>query len=474
MVQRNRRIDGSRISPAPLPVATISPTSSPTRVLQRHDAELAGLEASRRSSSARAGRVARCAPSSTLSATPSPSGPGRAEQPSAPPFAVQPSSSRISSVSAARAADQLRMGPHRRRHACAAVELLEPREHRAPSAQRHRERRDAAAVDRGRQRVRRQRPPSAISCQARALHRVRRQPVAAARPALRAADREHPGVLARAVVLDRRGRLERPALELVLGRRAPSRAGSARRRAARAGRGATPTRSRPPRRSGRRGPARAAAPGTASRRSGGTRPGRVARLRHDRAVSAPRPRARGDAPPRRRRGGRSRRSRPSRESTRAGALTMGGNGRMVGNCGPFCGTRLRGGRHARASPRRRSSCARRRGTGRIVGLLRERAASTRSSPGARDAEGHGRPPREGARASRPRASRAHAACARRHREVLRPRRAALPDQERGRARRRARVRRRRDVNSATPRRTRRHVGGRDARPRRASASTRRR
>ena len=50
------------------------------------------------------------------------------------------------------------------------------------------------------------------------LDRVRPEAVAAARPALRPAEREHPGVLARAVVLDR-GRF-RPALELVLlGRR---------------------------------------------------------------------------------------------------------------------------------------------------------------------------------------------------------------------------------------------------------------
>ena len=46
------------------------------------------------------------------------------------------------------------------------------------------------------------------------LDRVRGEPVAAARPAVRAAEREHPGMLARAVVLERR-RLG-AALELVL------------------------------------------------------------------------------------------------------------------------------------------------------------------------------------------------------------------------------------------------------------------
>ena len=71
------------------------------RVLDRHRPRgRPSSTPSRSRNAASARRIGRCAPSSTLSATPSPS---RAAQrsPSAPPFATQPSPSRMSSVSAA-------------------------------------------------------------------------------------------------------------------------------------------------------------------------------------------------------------------------------------------------------------------------------------------------------------------------------------------------------------------------------------
>ena len=75
---------------------------------------------------------------------------------------------------------------------------------------------DAAAVDRGRDLVGRDVGGSRDLGVAGVLDRMRREPVAAAGPAVHPAEREHPGVLARAVVLKRR-RLG-AALELVLGR----------------------------------------------------------------------------------------------------------------------------------------------------------------------------------------------------------------------------------------------------------------
>ena len=64
--------------------------------------------------------------------------------------------------------------------------------------------------------------------------------------------------------------------------------------------------------------------------------------------------------------------------------------------------------------------------GRIIALLRERAASASELAGLLEhAEGHRRTPPQGARACRSRARRAHPAGTRRDGEVLRPRRAAL-------------------------------------------------
>ena len=109
------------------------------------------------------------------------------------------------------------MRAHRGGHARAALALLESREHECHPLERQREGEHAAAVDGGRQVVGATSGRLGDLGQACVLDRVRREPIAAARPALGAAEREHPGVLARAVVLERR-RL-RPALELVLVRR---------------------------------------------------------------------------------------------------------------------------------------------------------------------------------------------------------------------------------------------------------------
>ena len=101
-----------------------------------------------------------------------------------------------------------------------------------------------------------------------------------ARGRARASPRACPSSCARSASAPARTRARPP-------RPAPWRAGCGRRRAARARRGATPTRSRSPRSSGRHAPARAAAPGTASPRSGGRR-----RARHRPPARRPRRRAR--------------------------------------------------------------------------------------------------------------------------------------------------------------------------------------
>ena len=97
--------------------------------------------------------------------------------------------------------------------------LLEPREHRRHPLERQGEREDAAAVDGGRDRVLVDARRVGDVAQVRALHAVALEPVALLAPAVRAADGEHPGVLAGAVVLEPRGRVAlRAALEVVLAR----------------------------------------------------------------------------------------------------------------------------------------------------------------------------------------------------------------------------------------------------------------
>ena len=173
-------------------------------------------------------------PSSTLSATPTPPGPQAHSNPSAPPFAVQPSSSRIRRLSAA-IGPRISSGWAR----IAAATCAPPstcsrrREHQRHPLERQGEREHTAAVDRGRDLVRVRVRRGRNLAEAAVLDRMCSQPIAAARPALRPAEREHPGVLARAVVL-RRSRLAdrtraRPP------RPAPSRAGCGRRRAVRGG-----------------------------------------------------------------------------------------------------------------------------------------------------------------------------------------------------------------------------------------------
>ena len=156
-------------------------------------------------------------PSSTLSAIPRPSGPDGAEQ--AFGSALRRPALELAHqqrVGRHRAADQLRVRAHRGRHAGAAVDLLQPREHQRHPLERQREGDHAAAVDRRRDLLGRDVGRRGDLGEAGVLDRMRRQPVAAARPAVHPAEREHPGVLAGAVVLERR-RLG-AALELVLGR----------------------------------------------------------------------------------------------------------------------------------------------------------------------------------------------------------------------------------------------------------------
>ena len=96
------------------------------------------------------------------------------------------------------------MRAHRGGHPVAPVELLETSEHQRHPLEREREREHAAAVDRGRDLL-----PLGVGGgrdlgEARVLDGMGLEPVAAARPAMGTAEREHAGVLARAVVLERR------------------------------------------------------------------------------------------------------------------------------------------------------------------------------------------------------------------------------------------------------------------------------
>ena len=206
-----------------------------------------------------AGRARGPLPSSTLSASPSPSGPAAQSSPSAPP--LQPV--RQPRCPRACTADQrpgARASPRRTRAAFALA--LEARERRRHPLEREGERDDAAAVDRGRDAVRvqaaRPRPRRGIvcctGCSAAGSPRSRQ-------PCARQSG-EHAGVLAGAVVVEPRRRLpSAAALEVVLAvARAPWRAAPARRRAARGRRGARRRRSRGRARRGRR---RARASGSA-------------------------------------------------------------------------------------------------------------------------------------------------------------------------------------------------------------------
>ena len=146
-------------------------------------------------------------PSSTLSATPDARrGRRRSSTPSAPPFAVQPAS----------VAHQHGVGGHGPRisSGCARiaaatcappVQVLEAREHERHPLERQGEGDDAAAVDRGRDLADAVTSAAATSSEAAArCTGCVRESVAAAGPAARAAEREHPRVLAGAVVLELR------------------------------------------------------------------------------------------------------------------------------------------------------------------------------------------------------------------------------------------------------------------------------
>ena len=128
-----------------------SPTTSPREFISGASAEVAGREPETPRNAASAGRIGRCAPSSTLSAMPSPSRPAQ-RSPSLRPSPPSPPR-RMSSVSARTvSADQLRARAHRVGDARAALERLEPRERVGHALERQAVGHDAAAVDRGRQR----------------------------------------------------------------------------------------------------------------------------------------------------------------------------------------------------------------------------------------------------------------------------------------------------------------------------------
>ena len=143
----------------------------------------------RRAARARArpqGWIARNAPSTTLSASPSPSAEAAQKRPSAPPFATQPSSARMSSASSATGpAQQIRVRAHRAHDALAAVERRSRANAVRGALERQREGRHAAAVDAGRDR-----PAASTSAarrdlaQHRLLARMPGEAVAVDRPAL--------------------------------------------------------------------------------------------------------------------------------------------------------------------------------------------------------------------------------------------------------------------------------------------------
>src|SRR6185312_6563819 len=114
------------------------------------------------------------------------------------------------------APDELRKLANPRRDACAAVELLKAGERMCHPLERHCERDHAAAVDAGWKGSLAQFRRLGVHGEHRALHWVIGQAVPLRLPAVGAAEGEHAGVLARAVVVDRRGRISlRAALEVV-------------------------------------------------------------------------------------------------------------------------------------------------------------------------------------------------------------------------------------------------------------------
>ena len=161
-----------------------------------------------------AGRSARGLPSSTLSATPVAVGRGRADQALGAalgdPAGALPHQRGVVARRRRRRAPAARASPRDPRP--------RPQQHARPR-ERHRVGRDAAAVDRAPERRRAELADPA-------LQRVLGEPVAARRPAVRAAGGEHARVLARAVVaeLPLRPALLRPVLEVV--HRRPARASS--------------------------------------------------------------------------------------------------------------------------------------------------------------------------------------------------------------------------------------------------------
>ena len=200
--------------------AETSPTSSPRLFSIDTTARCSRSRSNCARNAAAAGPSARPFPSSDFKATPSPS-PAAQSSPSAPPFAIQPWSAFISRVSVAsgprmrsgcaRIAAATRSPPSRRR---------EPREGVRHPLEREPEREHAAAVDARRDVVLRYFGRLRVDGEHLALHPVTLEAVALAAPAPRPAEREHAGVLARAVVLEPGRRVPlRPALELVLARR---------------------------------------------------------------------------------------------------------------------------------------------------------------------------------------------------------------------------------------------------------------
>ena len=204
-----------------------SPTTSPREFSTGTFARSPASNPSRARNAASALRSGRYAPSSTLSAIPRPDRPAQRAPPHAP-FATQPSPSRMSSRSAA-PSPRMSSGraPHRSAARVAASRASRAARTQTPSAR---------VSARGSQRRSRRSPPAsefgsrsaavAICSPHELLARMRLEPVARDRPATLATEEQHRRVLARAVVFEA-CRL-RAALEVVLCRVRPWRAGSAR------------------------------------------------------------------------------------------------------------------------------------------------------------------------------------------------------------------------------------------------------
>src|SRR5439155_5342698 len=111
------------------------------------------------------------------------------------------------------------MPAHPGGHAVPTLELRQTRERMGHSLERQRERKYAAAVDRAADLVLGDLCSLGVDGEHLALHAVPLEPVALAPPAMDAAEGKHAGVLAGAVVLERRRRIPgRSALQLALAR----------------------------------------------------------------------------------------------------------------------------------------------------------------------------------------------------------------------------------------------------------------